>query len=181
VIVRLAQDSDREPAIEVERRAFGKPEEAAIVAAIWDEPGSFGLVAEEAARLVGHVQFSAATIGDADVGVLSLGPIGVIPEHQGRGVGRGLVEAGLREARARGAVAVILLGSPSYYERFGFRPGTSFGLTNPHTGTQENGFVVAEEDFQVLPLTEPAAPFHGAVRWHLAFGEPPVDRPSDAG
>ena len=172
MIVRLAQDADRESAMEVERRAFGKPKEAAIVAAVWDESGSFGMVAEEEARVIGHVQFSAATIGDADV--LALGPIGVLPDHQGRGVGRALIEAGLAEARTRGPTAVILLGAPSYYGRFGFRPSASFGLTNPYAGTQGDGFVVAEDDFQVFPLAEPPPSLLGEVRWHPAFGEPPV-------
>jgi len=44
------------------------------------------------------------------------------------------------------------------------------------TGTPKDGFIVAEEDVQVLPLTEPAAPLHGDVRWHPAFGEPSVNR-----
>jgi len=178
MIVRLAKDADRESAMGVERRAFGKPEEAAIVASVWDEQGSFGLVAEET-RLIGHVQFSRATIGEADV--LALGPIGVLPDHQGRGVGRELIEAGLREAQSRSAVAVILLGSPAYYGRFGFRPGLEFGLRNPYAGTRENGFVVAEDDFQVLQLAEPGAPLQGEVRWPPAFGEPALDRPGDAG
>jgi predicted N-acetyltransferase YhbS len=170
MIVRLARDPDRRSATDVEREAFGEPDEAAIAATVWDEPGSFGLVAEEAGGVIGHVQFSAARIGDADV--LALGPIGVLPDHQGRGVGRALIEAGLREARSRGAVAVILLGAPSYYGRLGFRPGRDFGLRNPYTGAQEDGFVVAEGDFQVFLLAEPGTPLHGDVRWHPAFGDP---------
>jgi putative acetyltransferase len=170
MIVRLARDADRQSALEIERRAFGKPDEAAIVEAVWDEDGSFGVVAEDDATMIGHVQFSRATIGRAEA--LALGPIGVIPEHQGRGVGRALIEAGLREARTRGAVAVMLLGAPPLYQRFGFRPGRSFGLANPAAGaTTRDGFVVAEDDLQVLPLAEPEVPLHGEVRWHPAFGE----------
>ena len=170
MIVRLARHADREPVLGIERRAFGRSEEADIAAAVWDEPGSFGLVAEDGDALVGHVQFSAAMIGNDEV--LALGPIGVLPEHQSRGVGRALIEAGVAEARARKAVAVVLLGAPALYGRFGFQPGTSFGLLNPYAGAVENGFVVAEEDFQVLPLDERAGSLHGEVLWHPAFGEP---------
>jgi putative acetyltransferase len=174
VIVRLARDTDRQPALEIERRAFGRADEAAVAAAVWDEGGSFGLVAEDKEGLIGHVQFSTATIGSTEV--LALGPIGVVPEHQRRGVGRALIDAGLNEARSRGGIAVILLGAPAYYGPFGFRPGTSFGLSNPYAGGQEDGFVVAEEDFQVL-IFEPGRTLRGDVRWHAAFGEPAEDRP----
>jgi len=169
VIVRLAEDADRESALEIERRAFGEPRSAAIVTAVWDARGSFGLIAEEDDVPIGHVQFSTATIGDDEV--LALGPIGVVPEHQGRGVGSALIEAGAEEARARGAVAVILLGAPSSYGRFGFVPGSTLGLANLNAGVEE-GVVVSEDAFQVLPLGEWAGSLHGPVRWHRAFSDP---------
>ncbi len=73
---------------------------------------------------------------------------------------------------------MILLGSQSFYPRFGFQPGASFGLRNPFTGMQEEGFVVAEEDFMVAPLDDRVASLSGAVRWHPSFGGP-VEGPDD--
>jgi putative acetyltransferase len=168
--IRLETPSDREATIEIERIAFGSDDEAAIVQAVRDEEGSFALVAEEDGGLVGHVQFSRAWIGD--VGVLALGPIGVLPDRQKRGVGSALIRAGLDRARDVGEVAVVLLGDRSFYPRFGFEPASTFGLRNPFTGVQPDGFVVAEEDFMLAALNERGRRLSGPVRWHPAFGQP---------
>jgi putative acetyltransferase len=167
--IRLERPEDRPRSIAIERQAFGGSQEAAIVEAVRDLEGSFALVADEEGGPLGHVQLSRAWIGDEPV--LALGPIGVVPARQGEGIGSALVRAALDTSRDRGEIAVILLGSPAFYPRFGFRAGSSFGLRNPFTGTQEDGFVVAEEDFMIAPLGERAG-FAGDVRWHLAFGEP---------
>ena len=85
VIIRLERSEDRPASIEVERAAFGTAEEATIAEQVRDEPGSFALVAVIDDEVVGHVQMSAAWIGDAEV--LALGPIGVSPAYQRRGIG----------------------------------------------------------------------------------------------
>jgi putative acetyltransferase len=77
VIIRPERLEDRPSSIEIERAAFGTLEEATIVERIWDEPGSFALVAEEDGEVVGHAQMSTAWIGEDPV--LALGPIGVSP------------------------------------------------------------------------------------------------------
>ena len=170
VVVREATLSDREHALHVEREAFGGPTEAEIVRAVRDLAGSFGLVIEEDGTVVGHVQLSRAWVGSDPV--LALGPIGVLPARQGRGIGSALVEAALAAARKRREIAVILLGSQAFYPRFGFRAGASFGLRNPFAGAQEEGFVVAQEDFMLAPLGDPAASLVGEARWHPSFGDP---------
>jgi putative acetyltransferase len=170
VIVRLEEPGDRDASILVEGAAFGSTEEPAIVEAVRDEPGSFALVAEDAGEVVGHVQFSRATVGRDPV--VALGPIAVRSDRQGRKIGRALVEAGLAEARSRGESAVILLGSPDLYPRFGFEPASTFGLRNPFAGVSEGDFVVAEEDFMLAPLDERAHSLAGRVRWHAVFGQP---------
>ena len=79
-----------------------------------------------------------------------------------------MILAGLEEARSRGEAAVILLGDPAFYPRFGFEPGSAFGLANPFAGVRPDGFEIAEEDFMVARLGE--ARLAGEVRWHPAFG-----------
>lgn len=78
------------------------------------------LVAVEEGRVLGHVAFSRAVVGDAESGWYLLGPIAVLPSCQGRGIGSALVEAGLSEIRSRGAAGCVLVGDPGYYGRFGF-------------------------------------------------------------
>ncbi len=168
VVIRPERPEDRAASIEVERAAFGRPEEAEIAVVVRDEPGSFALVAEDDGEIVGHVQLSAAWIGDD--GVLALGPIGVMPARQRRGIGTTLVAAALEEALERGASAVVLLGSPAYYGARGFEPASRYGLHNPFAGPMEDGFVIEEEDFQIAVLDAGrAGHLAGDVRWHPAF------------
>jgi len=112
---------------------------------------------------------STAWVGEDEV--LALGPIGVLPSHQGRGVGTALIAAALDASERRGAPAVILLGSPAYYGTRGFVPAVRFGLRNPFAGVLPDGFEVEEEDFQIAVL-DPGRTgrFTGDVRWHAAFG-----------
>jgi putative acetyltransferase len=169
-MIREAVFSDREQVLLVVRESFGELEEADIVRTVRDLDGSFGLVWDEDGQVLGHVQLSRAWVGSDPV--LALGPIGVLSARQGRGIGSALVEAALAAAREREEVAVILLGSPAFYPRFGFLAGASFGLRNPFTGVHEGGFVVAEEDFMVAPLGDRAFSSVGPVRWHPSFGQP---------
>jgi putative acetyltransferase len=169
MIVRPELPEERPVSIEVERSAFGQPLEASIVEAVRDAPGSFALVADDDGVVIGHVQMSRAWVGTDEV--LALGPIAVSPERQGAGTGAALVAAALEEARRRDEAVVILLGSPDYYGRLGFRPATTLGLANPFAGAHEDGFVIEEHDFQVAVLdAERAAKLAGEVRWHPAFG-----------
>jgi putative acetyltransferase len=160
VNIRFERFQDRDPSIEVQREVFETATEAHIVVAIRDEVGSFAFVADEDGRVVGHVQVSRAWAGET--GILALGPIGVLPDHQGRGIGRGLIEAAVAEARSRGEVAIILLGEPSFYPRFGFEPASRYGLKNPFSD-------VRQEVFQILPLDGRVNDLTGDVRWHPVF------------
>lgn len=117
-LVRPEEPRDRDASLQVERLAFGSDEEPGIVEAVRDEEESFALVAEEDGAVVGHVQFSRAWIGET--ALLALGPVGVVPDRRGRGIGSELILEGLEEARSRGEAAVILLGDPAFYPRFGF-------------------------------------------------------------
>lgn len=81
---------------------------------------SISLVAEEDGRIVGHVALSPVELSTGAAGWFGLGPISVMPDCQGRGVGSALMHAALAELRRRGAAGCVLVGEPGYYERFGF-------------------------------------------------------------
>jgi putative acetyltransferase len=168
VNIRRERLEDRSVSIEVERAAFGRPLEADIAVAVRDDRGSVALVAEDDGEVVGHVQLSTAWVGDDEV--LALGPIGVAPAWQRRGIGSALVAAALEAARDAGACAVILLGDPPYYGSRGFEPAKSYGLDNPFPD-MEDGFEFPEGDFQIAVLDHARAQvLAGDVRWHAAFG-----------
>ena len=54
------------------------------------------------------------------VEALLLGPLAVDPAYEGKGIGSALMRAAILEAKKRGHGAIVLVGDPAYYERFGF-------------------------------------------------------------
>ena len=122
---------------EVNRLAFGREAEARLVDDLRDGGyARLSLVAEEEGRLVGHIMFSEAVIrtDGGEVGALALGPVGVIPERQGRGVGSALIREGLDRCVQEGHRIVVLLGHPGYYPRFGFSAERAGNLSSPYSG-----------------------------------------------
>ena len=83
-----------------------------------------------------------------DVQVLS--PLGVRPEHQGRGIGSMLVRHGLATMTERCVPLVFLEGSPDYYARFGFTAGGEQGFRKPSLRIPDAAFQAIR-----LPTYEP--------------------------
>ena len=85
---------------------------------------TLSIIAEEHGQIIGHVALSPVTItdghGNKTAGWYGLGPISVLPERQGQGIGSRLMEQALSELRAMQAAGCVLLGDPAYYTRFGF-------------------------------------------------------------
>lgn len=52
----------------------------------------------------------------------------VVPGRQRAGIGSLLVATGLRECAGDGVEAVVVVGHPEFYGRFGFRPAREFNL-----------------------------------------------------
>lgn len=89
------------------------------------------LVALHDGEVVGHVACSRATVGTKEQPVVALGPIGVLPSVQQRGVGKALMHAALAAADALDEPAVVLLGHTDYYPQFGFEPAEPHGVIPP--------------------------------------------------
>lgn len=100
------------------------------------------LVAECEGKVVGHILFTKIKIGNHPS--LALAPVAVIPEFQKRGVGGKLIQEGHRIAKELGYDSVILVGHPSYYPRFGYRPASLWKITAP--------FEVSDEAFMAMEL-----------------------------
>ncbi|MEF2551614.1 N-acetyltransferase [Aurantimonas sp. A2-1-M11] len=82
---------------------------------------TIALVAEANGEVVGHIAFSPITVEARNAGWFGLGPVSVVPDLQGQGIGSRLVREGLDLLRAQGARGCVVLGDPRFYERFGFR------------------------------------------------------------
>jgi putative acetyltransferase len=164
VAIRADQPGDAPAVREINEQAFGGPQEARIVDALRGAIGAISLVAESGDRLVGHILFTPIAVEPPVSGrrFAGLGPMAVRPDHQRRGIGGQLVRAGLDECRRLGYAAVVVIGHPEYYPRFGFVPGDTRGLQYEHP--------VPREAFMVLELeTGALAGCAGVVRYPPQF------------
>ena len=144
--IRPEQPGDIAAIREVNRRAFGQDQEGHIVDALRANGAAvLSLVAAMDDRVVGHVMYSPLHVGG--VQGAALGPMAVLPEHQHRGVGTRLVEAGNEQLRHDGCAFIAVLGHPTFYPRFGFRPASSYHITCEWN--------VPDDVFMVLMLDEP--------------------------
>jgi predicted N-acetyltransferase YhbS len=124
------------------------------------------LLAEVEAVVVGHCLLTATVLDRPDGSrvsgpVVALGPMAVLPAWQRRGIGTMLMGAALERCRRDGAAAVVLVGSPAYYRRFGFRPAREVGLYPP--GHWRDDVWLA----RLLPAWTPAAT--GTVHYARPF------------
>ena len=78
------------------------------------------LVAKRSDRLVGHIAFSPARVGNQSENIYALGPVAVDPKLRYQAIGTALIQTGLARLQALGARACVLVGDPNYYHRFGF-------------------------------------------------------------
>lgn len=126
---------------------FESEAEAKLVAALRDNGKVvLSLVALQNDEVVGHVMFTPVTTSPpSEVRGLGLAPLAVKPEHQKQGIGSLLVQEGLRLCKDLGIDYVVLLGNPKYYQRFGFKKASSFGLQNEYG---------VDEPFMLIKLTD---------------------------
>jgi len=115
----------------VEEAAFGRSAEAELVDRLRATARPHvSLVAARGGDIVGHIFFSPVHIATAPPALqpMGLAPMAVRPDWQRRGVGGALVRAGLDACCVLGSRAVVVLGHPEYYARFGFVPAVRWGL-----------------------------------------------------
>lgn len=146
MIVRNETKSDDGAVRRINEAAFGRPAEADLVDALRRAGAVIcSLVAEQHGAVIGHALFSPATLtGDKEVlDIAALGPVAVLPAHQGQGIGGALVRTGLDICREAGYGLCIVLGHAEYYPRFGFRPSRPLGIRWEHD-VAEQYFMVAE-------------------------------------
>lgn len=86
----------------------------------------------------------------------------VRPEHQRQGIGSTLVNAGLAACKDKGYKAAVVLGHPSYYPKFGFRPSVEFGI--------QSEYDVPNEAFMAIELqSNSLSEASGVISYHSAF------------
>ncbi|WP_176085018.1 N-acetyltransferase [Martelella sp. HB161492] len=90
---------------------------------------------DENGLVVGTVRLwhidAGVSAGGNGVPALLLGPLAVDPRAEGKGIGAALMRAAIKAAEKRGHGAILLVGDPEYYERFGFSAAKAQHLVMP--------------------------------------------------
>ncbi len=132
-MIRHARPADHAAIREVVAAAFAQPDEADLVERLRaDGDVVFELVEEDGGEIVGHILFSRLW-ADSDFLYAALAPLAVRPDRQRGGVGQRLTRASLDTAREFGAHAVIVLGHPDYYPKFGFSRDAAKVVASPYS------------------------------------------------
>lgn len=107
------------------------------------------IVAETEGCIIGNIVYTKAKIisdnGDWHE-VISFGPISVLPEFQGKGIGSLLIETTKKKAIELGHKVIVIYGDPEYYKRFGFKPAENFKIA-----TADNMYGVSLQALELIP------------------------------
>ena len=167
MLIRAEQPTDHAAIHRVNEAAFGQPAEADLVDRLRaNHKAVLSLVAEDNGVIVGHILFSEVSVdtNPQAVRLIGLAPMAVATAHQRNGIGSQLVSEGLVACWVAGYSAVIVLGHPEYYPRFGFVPASRFGIKSEYD--------VRDEVFMAVELREGAlADCHGLARYQAEFSE----------
>lgn len=163
--IRTETKEDYDQVRDVNYKAFGdREDEANLVDRIRDTEyfvPQLSIVAELDDEIVGHLLMSKAEVvdGERKYEVIALAPIAVKPGFQKQGIGRQLITEGLMRCKECGFSLVLLIGHPTYYPKFGFKPARQFGL-------ELKQFEVSDEVFMVYEVLENAL---GTIQGELIY------------
>ena len=166
IIVRPETPDDFPAIREALTQAFPDEDVAGLTEMLRDQPGytpDLALVALAEGEIVGHILFSPVHVETiaGDVPALMLGPLGVVPPWQSRGIGTRLVMEGIDACRRLGHRVLTVIGHPGYYPRFGFVRASAQGITMKYGELDEAKMVMELEpgalDGVHGPLRFPAA------------------------
>ncbi len=168
MVIRQEQPEDYDTVYEVIKEAFKSAEhsdgdEQDLVIRLRKSRSfipELSLVAVEDNRIVGHILFTKAFVGDA--GVLALAPLSILPDYQNRGIGLALIEQGHAVASRLGYRYSVVLGQAKYYPKAGYVPAGRYGIKAP--------FEVADENFMAVCFDGNTERLDGIMEYDEAFG-----------
>ena len=113
-------------------------------------------------QLVGTIQCWPVALTDAASRahpIIMVGPVAVLPEHQGKGYGKAMMLASLGALNPKAPLPQMMIGDPEYYGRF-------FGFTNAYTGGwslpgpfDQHRLLTRADDPAILPQTGMLGPW----------------------
>ena len=105
-----------------------------VIHVLRDDPAfvkELDFVMEQDGRIIGQNMFMKTVINaddGRDIPVLTMGPIGILPELKRQGYGKILLDHSLEQAAAMGFGAVLFEGNIGFYGKSGFDYARKFGI-----------------------------------------------------
>ena len=163
ILVRIECSSDHVSIAKLIETAFQGTEEVELVQQLREDGDMrLSMVAVLNNKIIGHILFSDLAVRQDGhiVDAVALAPLCVDPSLQNKGIGALLCREGIETCRLLGVEAIVVLGHPDYYPRFGFSAELATNLTAPFSGPA----------FMALELKHAALKAGGHVRYANAFG-----------
>ena len=105
-----------------------------VIHVLRDDPAfvkELDFVMEKDGRLIGQNMFMRTVINSDDgrvIPVLTMGPIGIVPDLKRRGYGKKILDYSLEKAASMGFGAVLFEGNIGFYGKSGFDYARNFGI-----------------------------------------------------
>lgn len=166
-IVRPEQPDEEDAIRALLNAVFGDTAEAELVGRLRGSPSwvpELSIVVQQEDQLVAYALLSRVTAGDVTADALALGPVAVLPDHQGGRLGSALVRMALNRARSLNFDCVVAIGPPRFLAACGFLPAGGRGLTTEMD--------LPEDVFQVAEL-RPGGVQPGPTLWPAEWSQDP--------
>ncbi len=172
VQIKEAKISDSDQIRSVHLQAFDESEArivADFAANLFEDESQheiISLVAVQDDMIVGHIAFSPVYLeSSGEYFAYLLGPLGITPQNQKKGIGSTLVKHGLEIIADKDSFIVFVYGDPKYYSRFGFEPGLAKNFLPQYTLQYPFGWLA-------LKINSSAFPEGGKIRCVDALNDP---------
>jgi predicted N-acetyltransferase YhbS len=90
-------------------------------------------VATDNGRIIGNIFYARSHVINEHNGKLdtiTFGPVSVLPQYQGKGVGSALIKHTIEIAKIRNYAGIIIYGHPRNYCKHGFKSSKDFNMSN---------------------------------------------------
>ena len=130
ISIRYEKLEDQELVYRLIDECFESDDEEKLVRLLHtDNQSLISLVAEIDSEIIGQIILSKMTAeDDSSLNIYGLAPMCVSPKYQNQGIGTKLIERAIQEAKVSNIDAIFVLGHPSYYPKFGFKPTHSYQI-----------------------------------------------------
>jgi len=165
ILITEENESDFDQVWNLNIKAFGREDEAKLVNILRYSGISYiSLTAKRNNKILGHILFTPVKLigNNKNLKIMGLGPMAVNPGYQRQGIGTKLIIAGIEACKNEGYDAVVVLGHPEYYPKFGFVQSSNYGISCEYDAPTEA--------FMILELTKGVLKGKsGIIKYNNAF------------